>query len=229
MSDLQQDRWLSSQLGRPAFACHPPFAENLSSRLAALPSAAFVFTRIPAEDTTGISLLQQTGFRLVDTTLTFHGRFSHPRRSNRIRHAEPRDSQRSAEIARDSYRYSRFHLDPMIPAPLARDLKASWIGNFFNGERGDKMLVAEGSSGELAGFVLALTKDDSVVIDLIAVSPQFQRQGIAADLVQGLASCYPPQTIVAAGTQAANIGSVRFYESQGFRLASSAYVFHYHA
>ncbi len=202
--------------------------ENLSSRLAALPAATFVFTRIPTEDTTGIWLLQQSGFRLVDTTLTFHGGFLDPRCSSRIRHAEPRDAQGSAGIASDSYRYSRFHLDPRIPAPVARDLKASWVGNFFKGDRGDKMLVAEGPSGELVGFILALTKKDCVVIDLIAVSPRFQRQGVAVDLVQGLASCYPPQTLVVAGTQAANIGSVRFYESQGFRLASSAYVFHYH-
>ena len=229
MSDFQQDSWLSNQLGRPAFACHPPFAENLLSQLATLPAAALVFTRVPTQDIEAVLLLQQNGFRLVDTTLTFHRTFPDARCSNRIRNAEPRDAQGSAEIARDSYRYSRFHLDPMIPAPLARDLKASWIGNFFKGERGDKMLVAEGPSGELAGFVLAFTKEDGVVIDLIAVSPQFQRQGIAADLVQGLASCCPPQTLVAAGTQAANIGSVRFYESQGFRLASSAYVFHYHA
>ena len=229
MSDLEQDSWLSGQLGRPAFACQPPFTESLSARLAVLPANAFVFTRVPTQETAGVLLLQRSGFRLVDTTLTFSGIFPNPNCSNRIRNAEPRDAQESAEIARDSYRYSRFHLDPMIPVPVARDLKASWIGNFFKGIRGDRMLVAEGPSGELAGFVLALTKDDCVVIDLIAVSPRFQRQGIAADLVQGLASCYPPQTLVAAGTQAANIGSVRFYESQGLRLASSAYVFHYHA
>jgi len=229
LSDLKQDSWLSSQLGRPAFACQPPFAANMSSQLAALPAAAFVSSRVPTEETDVVLSLQQTGFRLVDTTLTFRGRFANPRRSNRLRNAEPRDARASAEIARDSYRYSRFQLDPMIPASVARDLKASWVGNFFRGARGDRMLVAEGPSGELAGFVLALTKEDCVVIDLIAVSPRFQRQGIAADLVQGLASCYPPQTLVAAGTQAANIGSVRFYESQGFRLASSAYVFHYHA
>jgi dTDP-4-amino-4,6-dideoxy-D-galactose acyltransferase len=229
LSDLKQDGWLSNQLGRPAFACHPPFAEDLSLRLSALPAAAFVFARVPTQDTEAVFLLQRNGFRLVDTTLTFHGSFSDPRCSNRIRSVEPRDAQGSAEIARDSYRYSRFHLDPMIPDLVARDLKASWVGNFFRGARGDRMLVAEGPSGELAGFVLGLTKEDCVVIDLIAVSPQFQRQGVAADLVQGLASCYPPQTLVSAGTQAANIGSVRFYESQGFRLASSAYVFHYHA
>jgi ribosomal protein S18 acetylase RimI-like enzyme len=89
-------------------------------------------------------------------------------------------------------------------------------------------LVAD-SHGDVAGFLLAIDRDDRSVIDLIAVSLNHQRQGIAAALIEALAAASPAATTLVAGTQIANTPSVRMYETLGFRLAASAYVLHYHA
>jgi dTDP-4-amino-4,6-dideoxy-D-galactose acyltransferase len=128
----------------------------------------------------------------------------------------------------ESYRFSRFHLDPRFSPADAAALKASWAANFFTGQRGTRLYVAD-SHHDIAGFLLAIDRDDRAVIDLIAVSPEHQRQGIAAALIAALAAGSSVTTKLVAGTQVANVPSVRMYESLGFRLADSAYVFHYHA
>jgi GNAT superfamily N-acetyltransferase len=225
---LHKDDWLSGQLRRPTFSLAPPFEENLAREVEALPQDSFAYTRVPAQNSRDIHLLQNIGFQLVDTTLIFRGQLSGSTPLGPIRAAEAGDEECVAGVAKESYRFSRFHLDPRIPDGLAGEVKAAWVRNFFHGKRGDALLIAESEAREVAGFLLAICKENEVVIDLIAVSPRFQRQGHAANLVRALVSRYPAVASVSAGTQAANIGSARFYESLGFRLSASAQVFHLH-
>lgn len=225
---IHKDDWLTSQLRRPAFSLAAPLAENLAEEVEILPQGSFAYARVPAQNSRDIHRLQNVGFQLVDTTLIFRGKLSGFSSPGSIRKAVAGDEESVAGVAKESYRFSRFHLDPRIPDGLAGDLKAAWVRNFFHGKRGDALLIAESGTREVAGFLLAISKGNEVVIDLIAVSPRFQRQGHAANLVRALACRDPAATMISAGTQAANIGSAGFYESLGFRLAGSAQVFHLH-
>jgi GNAT superfamily N-acetyltransferase len=66
------------------------------------------------------------------------------------------------------------------------------------------------------------------VIDLIALAPPYQGRGLARALL-AFVETEAPQPVLAVGTQALNLPSVRLYESWGFRLSSVQYVFHYFA
>src|SRR5262249_55999007 len=65
---------------------------------------------------------------------------------------------------------------PAVGKAVANKVKAGWASNFFAGQRGDGMVVAE-RDGVVAGFLQLLWAGRVLVIDLIAVSPQAARQG----------------------------------------------------
>jgi ribosomal protein S18 acetylase RimI-like enzyme len=152
------------------------------------------------------------------------------RADTRVRLARAGDREAVASLAGRAFRFSRFHLDPAIPRGLADRVKAGWAANFFAGARGDAMVVAE-QDGAVAGFLLLLRgPSDGVTIDLIAVAPESARQGLARAMIgfaaQGAGGARPKGWRV--GTQAANIASVRLYESLGFRLSQAQFVLHHH-
>ena len=114
---------------------------------------------------------------------------------------------------------------------MADEIKAQWAGNFFKGERGDRLVVAELTEKgrqKIVGFALLATPaNGQVVIDLIAVEEAYRRRGIAAEMIAFVESQFAP-AVIAVGTQVANLPSVRLYEKLGFRLAGTQHVFHFH-
>jgi ribosomal protein S18 acetylase RimI-like enzyme len=225
---LNPDAWLSAQLDRPCFHASPSWSQPLASALAELPPGGFADTKIPCEQVAVAQAFQAAGFQLVDTSVTFERRCPLPAPSLPIREATPDDAPAVARVAAESFRFSRFHLDPRFTSAEAAAVKAAWVANFFTGNRGTRLYVADVGSA-IAGFLLAIHQGDRAVIDLIAVSPRHQRQGVAAALIAALAAGSDKAATLVAGTQVANVPSVRLYESLGFRLAKSAYVLHYHA
>jgi GNAT superfamily N-acetyltransferase len=135
-------------------------------------------------------------------------------------------------IAGSAFRYSRFHLDPQIPKSLADKVKAVWAGNWFAGQRGDGMVVAE-DAGQVAGFLQLLwSGEQCLVIDLVAVRPQSARKGLSRAMIgfaqaNGTGDARRAAGMIV-GTQAANVPSVRLYESLGFRLRQTKFVLHHH-
>jgi ribosomal protein S18 acetylase RimI-like enzyme len=136
-------------------------------------------------------------------------------------------------IAAAAIRGSRFHLDPLLPDGLADRIKRAWSDNCLRGLRGVGMTVAL-SDGAVAGFLAAgETRRDGLrarVIDLIAVHPDRQGRGIGRTLVDAFVREHGPHAdLLLVGTQAANIRSLRLYEEQGFRVAETRFVLHFHA
>lgn len=229
----QPDPWLGNILGRPALRLtRSASADDWISRLAR--ENLFVTAKIPAADVGSSIYLQSLGFRIVDAMLTFDAaRIAAPTADARVRFAQARDRNQVVRIAGTSFEFTRFHLDPAIPKPVACKVKEAWAGNFFDGGRGDGMVVAE-QSGAIAGFLQLLWSPggEELQVDLIAVAPAFARQGLARAMI-GFAAAngtgdarHPAGFLV--GTQAANVPSVRLYESLGFRLKQSQFVLHHH-
>jgi ribosomal protein S18 acetylase RimI-like enzyme len=229
---LSPDEWLADILGRPVWrlvkgAGVQPLAELFSVE------TGFAYAKCDVSDVKSVSRLVDKGFRIVDTALTFDGSvsFSLPS-SHVIRTADGRDANAVIGIAASAFRFSRFHLDPDIPLELANRIKSEWAGNFFRGQRGDGMVVAE-SDGQVAGFLQLIWGIEGVlIIDLIGVRPSFQSRGLGKAMIVhaskfGTGDGRVPAGIMV-GTQAANIPSVRLYESLGLRLRSAKYVLHFH-
>jgi ribosomal protein S18 acetylase RimI-like enzyme len=190
----------------------------------------FSYARVPTHDVRTSRLLERGGFHVVDTGITLESR-GLPEcgtATTRARLARTEDQAAVEEIARRSFTYSRFHLDPDIPRTLADEIKAQWAGNYFRGQRGDYMVVAE-CTGHVAGFLQLLNAHGNVlVIDLIAVEKDHRGQGLAEEMIRlAISTCGHPQAL-RAGTQSANIVSLSLYEKLGFRIVSTSYVLHHH-
>jgi ribosomal protein S18 acetylase RimI-like enzyme len=234
---IDSDAWLAGLMGRPVNRVAGPVAPGAEkeaaralSGLAAVPG--FAYARVPTAEVRLAHLLEDAGFRLVDTGITLEAATvagtARPS-SAAARLARAGDETAVAEIARTAFRYSRFHLDPRIPAALANEIKREWAVNYFRGRRGDYMVVAERSSS-VAGFLQLLAgKGGTLTIDLIAVAEAQRGQGLASDMIRFAArECGAPARL-RVGTQAANVASLRLYERLGFTVAGTSHVFHLHA
>lgn len=228
---VDADAWLGGMLGCPAWVVAPGGGATLAEL--GKPGRHFATAKVDAADTVSAVALQELGFRVVDTALTLDLASltpgSHPAG---VRFTRPEDRSAVEAIAGNAFKYSRFHLDPQIPNALADKVKTAWAGNWFAGQRGDGMVVAE-DGGQVAGFLQLLwTGEARLVIDLIAVRAQSARQGLARAMIafaqaNGTGDARRPAGMVV-GTQAANAPSVRLYESLGFRLRQAKFVLHHH-
>lgn len=220
----EPDAWLAGLIGREALRLVP------AAGTAVLPGGSFFATaRAAADDVATATRLAEAGFHVIDMGLTFDAPAGIVAADvgTAVRDAAPGDRAAVAAIARDGFRFSRFHLDPFIPRALAGRIKAAWAENFFDGRRGDAMLVAE-AKGRVAGFLQLLRPaPQRLVIDLIAVDARFRGQGFARGLIAAAARRQDEGEIVVA-TQAANVAAVRLYESLGFRLRSAQLALHHH-
>ncbi len=225
---LVRDDWLGDILGRPAYRLDS-LTGPLATAVAGLAPGAFVCTKADCRDIPSVHALELLGFRLVDTNVVLEKPrdATPPAESLGVRFARPEDEGAVARIAGGGFSLTRFHLDPLL-ADSADIIKESWARNFFRGRRGDHMVVAV-ADGEVAGFnQLLLGADGTLTIDLIAVDARFRRRGLGAAMIRFAETHLPTATIVRVGTQIANTASLRLYESLGFRVARSQYVFHYH-
>jgi ribosomal protein S18 acetylase RimI-like enzyme len=190
----------------------------------------FSYARVPTHHVRTSRLLERNGFHVVDTGITLETRQLPERRggSSRARPARIEDQAVIEEIARRSFIYSRFHLDPDIPKHLADEIKTQWVGNYFRGQRGDYMVLAE-RAGHVAGFLQLLNASGNVlVIDLIAVEKDYRGQGLAEEMIRYAVSACGTPTALRVGTQSANLVSLSLYEKLGFHIVSTSYVLHYH-
>lgn len=228
-----EDRWLGAQFGKRVLRVDQDAAGTLpqSALASQLEQCGFAYARVPTSPVDRVLALQSSGFRVIDTVLSFSVEAGEvPPTGAGARFARPADKEAVADIAGRSFVYSRFHLDPAIPRKLADDLKRRWAGNFFSGERGDAMIVAE-VEGRVAGFLQVITREGESIIDLIATAREAERRGVARGMIYFLANhgngrAVPKQILVS--TQAANVPSCRLYESTGFRLTKSEFTLHFH-
>ena len=142
---LHRDIWLSRILGYDAFkvnACEifkDGFKNNFTEQ-------TFVFTKIATAEIEVIHSLENAGFRLADTNVIFEkkvvksGSF---KSDTVIRFAQNGDESDVVDIAHSSFHFDRFHTDPAFKKEIADAIKAEWVHNFFKGERGEAMIVAE--------------------------------------------------------------------------------------
>jgi len=232
---IAADRWLSEVMNIQAFrvsgSLAPSEAQEASHALYEIVhKPSFSYARVSSRDPATAQGLEMQGFRLVDTNVTLEMDAAPLAGVEGVeaRAARSDDAEAVEQIARSSFEVSRFHLDPLLPPELANEIKAQWAANFFRGERGDFMVVAE-AEGEVAGFLQLLSGPESVlVIDLVAVAPKFGGRGLATAMIRYAArECAAPAR-VRVGTQLANVSSLGLYQRLGFHITASAYVLHLH-
>lgn len=212
---LHKDEWLSTYFKAGAYAYKPPFNE------AVLPDG-FIYAKVQTNNIEDVQEASRQGFCVVEVLVQFQQqRFVEQKITPyALRFSKAEDRDEVVHIARDAFIESRLYKDPAIPNDVAAHIKAHWVDNFYNGARGDNMIVAE-ENGRIIGFVLLIGQ----VIDLIAVAPQDTKKGVASAMIS---FANDQIGLLSAGTQLVNQPSIALYQKCGFMLTSSAYVLHRH-
>jgi ribosomal protein S18 acetylase RimI-like enzyme len=239
-SRFSPDPWLAESLQRPVFrlswaAVDPP-ARTLRAEMASLSGGgeAFFYAKLPTSDVQACNALGDAGFALVDTAITLARTGCTENTGEEIAVGIARGEQYPMipGIAEKCFRWSRFHLDPKIPAELANAIKRRWLESYVHGTRGCALYAAE-IEGQVAGFLAvaesAVENRRVAIIDLLGVAAEHQGKGVGSALVRAFTKDWQGRVAeLRVGTQAANIPSLRLYENHGFRIVESSYVLHAH-
>jgi len=188
----------------------------------------YVVVRRPQSEWPRIQLLQDFGFRTIDSILGLE--ISTTRPPNPVplatevsfRPVAPSDRAHLGQLAESAFPTSRYYNDPVIPRAAAHSCFRAW-GEC--GADGPAIVAIVGNSAPV-GFISGRIdgQDPQVgVIELITVDPQFAGRGIASGLLaqfqtwgerQGLKKIYVQ-------THAYNPKGANLYLKSGFQLAKS--------
>jgi len=256
MMIVERDVWLSEQLGHDAFrvVLEPRGAGAREETLrrgdpdlhflatcfparAAKAQPAFYYAKVPTAHVETVVALTALGFCVVDVNITLSCTpqvITNPacHAGLVVREATPQDGEAILAIAGSCFRYSRFHLDPAIQTKQAHAIKHAWVRSYLERQRGEQLLAA--FAGERpVGFLAVLEAKDkgkrARAIDLIGVDQTQQRSGVGKALVGAfLVDCTKNGSLALVGTQAANLPSLRLYETLGFRVCETTYILHAH-
>jgi len=173
--------------------------------------------RIGGDGGEALELLTGAGFRPVETLLTFRRPLGKPPEgAPTVTLAGPGDREDCLAIGRAAFTFDRFHADPEISDSAADRVKEKWVANALNG-RADAVLVSR-DGGRTTGFNLCLLAAGEAIIDLIAIAPDRQGQGLGRRLVAAALDHYRGRAeTIAAGTQLANQPSIKLYTAMGFK------------
>lgn len=229
------DEWLSKILKKK---CHTlNFIENINLKEIEMNFAypVFLTARIPTNDFIHLKLLQELGFYIVDTNIQLIKKNTVTQNIEKkinseditITLAQDIDELAIIDIAKNSFRFSRFHNDPKIANEIANKIKSEWVAGFFRGDRGNQMIVAKNES-KIIGFLQIINSKDSFTIDLIGVHKGYQKRGIATRMINfSLNENYKAEETFV-GTQITNSASIKLYQRLNFNIYDSKYILHYH-
>jgi ribosomal protein S18 acetylase RimI-like enzyme len=206
---------------------------------AAAQSCAFYYSKVDVHDVRSVAALASAGMCVVDVGVSFGATpgsasdLAAPARGGiDVRPAREGDRDDLLTIAATAFRYSRFHLDPLISTQLANTIKREWVASYLAGRRGEHLWTAT-IDGRVAGFLAVIGGGDVggrfKAIDLTAVAPNLHGLGIGRRMVQFFLSHYADSCeYLRVGTQVANVPSLRLYQRAGMRIDRSDYVMHMH-
>jgi ribosomal protein S18 acetylase RimI-like enzyme len=231
---MERDYWLGGILGTSAYRVVASVSNLVATDLPQ--GECFLEARVDANDAEGLANAQALGFRVVDCTVTFErpAEVGVPQRQSvnsslNIRFAEVVDEDSVRELAREAFAHNRFRRDPEIPDRIADKIKEEWAANFFNGQRGDWLIVAEDETGIVGFLQIILQQDDVLLVDLIAVASHRRRRGVASLMMEfSLRKCLDEPVPLRVGTQLSNQGSIKLYQGMGFKLTKGVYLLHKH-
>jgi ribosomal protein S18 acetylase RimI-like enzyme len=105
-------------------------------------------------------------------------------------------------------------------------LKEAWARNYFRGQRGQWMVLAQPADQPVGFLQLLAAPDGGLIIDLIGVEGHSRRLGAAAAMIAFATQHCRPLVPIVVGTQAANVASLRLYSGLGFLPEATTYVLH---
>lgn len=227
-----RDAFLEGILGKTVYRLAEPQHAKEALESVSRDKSWMIETKVPVNAPRVLAVLADLGFRLIDTNVQFDSpaaslTLNSPPRMISVREARIEDRPTVERIAVENLITSRFHLDPAIGPELGSRIKGAWVGNYFEGRRGNGLLVVE-HKGVVGGFLLVLESGSVGTIDLIALDPALRGLGAVEALIAAWLAKVPAIERVVVGTQISNHRSLRSYGKVGFRVCGAAYVLHCH-
>lgn len=221
--DALPDVWLTTVAGRPTYRVSSPGADcdDLSADLVtAMAGPSFLWAKFTDADASLGSRLESVGFRHVETWVTF----ARESREDATRTLVPdgctlgwatgSDRDDTVAFARAVEIPSRFTVDGAIPRHVAPAVREAWVDGFFNGTRGDAMVIVR-CQDEVVGFLQIVDRNRVLSIDLIAVDAWMRKRDLASAMIT-FAGTRLPSERMEVGTMAANVGAMALYAKLGF-------------
>jgi dTDP-4-amino-4,6-dideoxy-D-galactose acyltransferase len=124
--------------------------------------------------------------------------------------------------------FSRFNIDPQMPAGRFIDLYKLWIQKSVQRELADKVLVVR-NAGIIVGMVTVGEKNGRGDIGLLAVDSSMRGKKLGIALVNAaqqwtIENGFTTAQVV---TQGENVSACRFYEKCGYRIDKIENVYHF--
>jgi dTDP-4-amino-4,6-dideoxy-D-galactose acyltransferase len=130
------------------------------------------------------------------------------------------------ELAYLSGKYSRFNTDSNFKNNEFKKLYQKWISGY---KSENKNIILKKSNNIISGFILYSIENETIYIELISVSEDFQEKGIATELIYEIEligyknNCKYIQVV----TQGENIPAVNLYKKNSFILINKNLIYHY--
>lgn len=195
-----------------------------------------------------IHALEEAGFRLVDTLVSFQlDLIAHPptpAQFSHVRVAREADVEPLMALARRAFAdrsvwLDRFHADPHIPAERANELYALWVKNSVAPEKpeesmADVTLVSdcpEGISGFITCRIFHVEGKKQGTVSLNAVDMRFRQRGVYRDLVHAALLWFQSQgcSKIQVRTNIASHGVRRTWKSFHAVPSTEEHTFHWWA
>jgi hypothetical protein len=199
-----------------------------------------VAVKLDVEDGEALACLQEHGFRLMDSTLTY---VAHPRRDapralrclGQVRPFDVSDIEQILDITREAYAgyQGRFFRDHHLPRVRAEAFYVEWARQCCSGGMADRILVAEGTGGRLLGWASVKWADTEAVLGRSRISKgslgacRPDVPGAYAGIIAELArDNHSAGALTEAQTQNTNVAMIRLLESLGAQYVRGDYDLH---
>lgn len=175
--------------------------------------------------------LEKNGFRFIEMILhpvaTNIQNKSLPDLNLRIEIAMKKDIPLMRNIAKRSFRYERFHVDPRLNPKFGDIRYGNWVSSSFDGQQ--QILKISENSNLVAFFIIEKKSNVEVYWHLTAIAPEFQGQGYGKRIWKAMLHYHAQQEITTVETSisARNIPVLNLYAYLGFRFLPSEMTFHW--
>ncbi len=131
-------------------------------------------------------------------------------------------------IAKEKTSNSRFVKDKKLPANFRKNFRALWVENYFKNKRGDYLIIAF-KEKIVKGFLLLISNNNNIHIDLIATKKKYQRKGVSESLINFAINKFSEKfNLIVAGTQYDNLPAKKLYKKLGFKITDRTNIYHFH-
>lgn len=143
-----------------------------------------------------------------------------------VKFSTDEDITKILRVGSKAFQFSRFHSDKRFSPQLAEKIKSQWLLSNLTSRENCETLVLLDENGEVVGFSSILHYTDRLVIDLIAITPEFRGKGLGRLLVyHSQALSFKKNLPLTVGTQNKNTANA-LYRSMDFKLVNSSCVWH---